>query len=112
MHSSKLARGAGAVAPRPPLSDERPGVTAQAFKVADNNGQPDSEVAPDRPQAFPADTSQLAALAAKAARVRCSVYPLAHGGFVVTRQAWGMSRELPDARSVGILLDRMAGVAP
>ena len=50
-----------------------------------------------------------ASMAARAAMNGCSMYGLAGGGYLLCR--WGLSRACPDLRSVGALLDRLAGAA-
>ena len=49
----------------------------------------------------------LAALQAEAALAGCGLYPLACGGWLLTR--WGMAKECPDLRAVAALLARMGG---
>lgn len=49
------------------------------------------------------EEQQFQTLVRRAAAVRCCLYPLADG-YLMTRQAVGMSRELPDLRAVACVL--------
>lgn len=49
----------------------------------------------------------FAGMAARAARLHCTLYALHDGGFMLTRQAWGMSRSFPDLRAVAAVLRMM-----
>lgn len=48
----------------------------------------------------------LLALTAKAATVSCTLYPTA-SGYLLSRQAWGMTRHCPDLRVVSAVLKMM-----
>jgi hypothetical protein len=109
MREANNARAAGVLADGQKC--ERPGASRAPLNEPNNSGHQDSADAGGGHQGFGNDVSQLAALASKAAAIRCSLYPLSNGGFLLTRQAWGLSRELPDLRSVAVLLGRMAGEA-
>ena len=53
------------------------------------------------------DQAAFAKLSAQAAGRRCALYALADGGYVVTRTGWGLSKTVPDLRSVARLLALM-----
>ena len=55
-----------------------------------------------------ADDKYLARLQAEAALVRCALYPLASGNYLLTHTGWGLSRELPSLRAVQALLRQMS----
>lgn len=56
---------------------------------------------------FAVDAEALAAT--EATRAGCTLTRLSSGGYLLSR--WGMSKELPDLRTVGALLRRIGGTA-
>ena len=89
-------------AARPPergTDDEAPG------RATDPRPQENEQASTDSID----EAKRFATVAAEAALLRCSVYRLASGGFLLTRQGWGLSRELPTLREVAGLLRLMSG---
>src|SRR5947208_2295413 len=104
MQLSDNAHRAGQAAPETAQMCERPGVTAEAFKIKEQSSaeQPHCRECGGLGQE-PANNA-LAALMARAARAKISLYECGDGSIIVSRQAWGLSRTLPDHRAVSKLL--------
>jgi hypothetical protein len=106
MHDARHALRAGSA-----LNDEThalPGNVGPADQLASSDAA-DSAAQAAAGHQDQARAKELATVAAEAALLRCSLHALQNGGYLVTRQAWGLARQLDTLSEVRQLLRLMAG---
>lgn len=91
----------------PPESETARVTSASRIEEQGTTDRRDCESVPCADQAGAAEHKAEANMRARAALAECGLFRLADGEFLLTK--WGMAKSCPDLRSVGALLNRLAG---